>query len=425
MEPGETLQSGGKIMARYTLKSFLRQTQNSLLQEFFKQKELLQDFEWYRSDSSGSKMPLPETDINSLADAIEQQLDNNDLLAVEKEFKQICWMATDDRIFCLIDLGTKPKFRIDLVKEFRENCIEGYYSRSMYVYLHHKDLFDYALKFMEIINMESARTFEIGPGRNPKIDDPSLTVLKNAVIKHYVRKGRGDKCVIDCYHKKGQTDEYCYYIFQEDCVKNVLDFDESGEHLVWQPRRNNFDNVFFFEPKTGDLRIHAGGERNTEQLADLFCKHILDLPGRPNYDTQVYDLSRVKDPEFAFDPQTPIEKIHLKEIVCDMGSNEEVIFKVKGKEEKELLLKDRMLAAIKAYGIDPGEVTVLKIRFQVLFKKKQGVKGRNSRTKEITLPNKTDVTGDDFYDTVIRKHIEQIWKLRRHQLPAKGAEEAA
>lgn len=411
-------------MANYTLKSFLRQTQNSLLEEFFKQKNLLHDFEWYRTEPSGNKVRLPETEINGLADAIEQ-LNNNDLFAVHQEFKQICWMATDERVSCLIDLGTKPKFRIDLVKEFNENGIEGYFSRSMYVYLHHDDLFNYAVKFLEIITTESVREFEIGPGLKPKINEKALAAFKHAVIRHYVGKGRGDKCVIDCYHKKGQTDQYCYYIFQEDCVKNVLDFDETGEHLIWQPRRNNFDNVFFFEPKTGRLRIHAGGERNTEQLAALFCRHILDLPGRPNHDTQVYDLSRIKDPKFTFDPQSPIEKIHLKEIICDMGNNEELILKVKGKEEKELLVKERMLAAIKAYGVDSGDVTVLKIKFQVLFKKQQGIKGRNSRTKEIVLPNKTDVAGDDFYDTVIRKHVEQIWKLRRHQLPAKGAEEAA
>lgn len=412
-------------MARYTLLSFLRQTQNLLLKAFFEEKELSFDFEWYWTDPNGDKKLLIETDINGLADAIKEKLDPNDLLAVVQEFKQINWMATDDRISCLIELGKKQKFDVDLVKEFKQHGIEGCYSQSMYIYLRHEDLFNYALKVMEIIDMESARDFEVGAGLKPKIDEKSLGDFKQAVIEHYVGKGRGDKCVIDYYHKKGQVDEYCYYIFHEDCVKTVLDFDETGDGLIWKPQRHNFDNVFFFEPKTGDLHIHAGRERNCEELADLFCTHILGLDGRPNKNTKVYDLSEVKNPKFTFEYKSPIEKIHLKEIICDMGNDEEIKLNVTGKEKKGLLLKERLLAAIKSYGVDSNDVSVLKIRFEVVFKKQEGVKGRRSRTKEIILPNKTNITADDGYEKVIRQHVEKEWKFKRSLLPAKNADEAA
>jgi hypothetical protein len=399
-------------MARYTLKSFLRQTQNALLLEYFTTLKLLPDFDWYVTDSSGNRSLLPETEINALAEAVEQ-IENNDLLTVTEEFKHICWMADANRIGCLIELGMKSRFSIDLAVEFVQNGIEGVFSRSMYVHLRHRELFDYAMKFMEIIDTENAREFEIGTGQRPKVDEKTLTTFKQQVIKHYTDKGHGDKCVIDCYHKKGETDQYCYYIFQEDCVRNVLDFDETGERIIWQPRRTNFDNVFFFEPKTGNLRIHAGGERNSEQLADLFCIHILGLDGRPTRDTMVFDLSKVINRTFTFDHQAPITSINLKEIVCDMGHDEEVILKAKGREEKGLLLQKRLHSVIKTYGIDESDVTVLKIKFQVVFQKQKGVKGRNTRTKVIHLPNQTNITADDFFDKAIKKHVEEQWNFRR------------
>lgn len=410
-------------MERYTIKSFLRQTLNSLLEEFFRQKGILPDFQWKVKDRNGKVSVLPETEIDGLADAIGE-LNANDGLAVEQEFKQVFWMATEERIFCLIDLGKKPKFRIDLIKEFEENKIEGYFCQSMYVYLYHNELFSYTIKFMEIINTESARNFEIGPDLTAKIDEKSLENFKENVIKHYKAKGRGKKCVIDCYYKKN-IDQHCYYIFHEDCVKTVLDFNEDGNGLIWRPQRNNFDNVFFFEPKTGNLWVHGGRERNCEELADLFCIYILGLPGRPTKDTTVYNLSKVKNSTFDFKTKSPIEELHIKEIVCDMGNEEEVVLKVKGREEKGLVLLEKMYAVIKSYGVDPGDVKILKIRFQVLFKEDEGVKGRKSRTREIELPNKTNVTGNDYYDNVIRQHIEKEWGFKRKLLPAKDAHEAA
>ena len=209
-----------------------------------------------------------------------------------------------------------------------------------------------------------------------------------------------------------EIEQYCYYIFHEDCIKTPLDFNEKGDGLVRNPQHRIFENIFFFEPQTGNLRIHARGEKNTEELADLFCKHMLGLDIRPNRDAQMYDMSKIlESPDFTFDNEATIHKVHVTEIICDVGNNEEITLKTKNRQRKELLLLKRLHMAVGAYGIAQSSAKITKLRFQVEFTKPKGME-KKTRTKEIVLPNRTDLT-DDSYDNIIRRHIEKKWKFKK------------
>ncbi len=124
----------------YSLKGFLRNTKNSLLKTFFEERNILSDFNWSKKDKKGNDIPLPETEVDGLEEAIKL-LSTNDCLKIEQEFKDITWLADENSNFCLIDQGKKPKFALDLIKEFAQNQIDGYCDRSMWVYLKHNDLF--------------------------------------------------------------------------------------------------------------------------------------------------------------------------------------------------------------------------------------------------------------------------------------------
>ncbi len=409
-------------MANYFVKSLLQKTLNVLLKEFFKGRSILSDFEWSKQAEGGRKVPLPETEVDGLVEAIGQ-LDSNDRLRVEQEFRDIRCLANEESNSCLIEQGKKPRYGVDLVEEFGQNGIVGFHDRAMWVYLYHKELFKYTYKYQQVIHTKGARDFEVGPGLICQVDEKAMGAFKKSIIKHYTGRGRGEKCVLDHCYSQERVKQHCYYIFHEDCVKSVLGFNEDATDVVRNPQPSLFENIYFYEPETGMLRIHATGEKNAEKLADLFCIHILGLEGRPTMDTRVYDLSKIKDPDFDFECDPSIEKMHIKEIVCDMGNAEEIRFRVKGREQKGLLLLERMRHVVKSYGLDLRGVTITKLRFQCVFRKEEGHR-KTSRTKEIGLPNHTELS-EDYYDNIIRYHIEQKWGFRRRLLADKAKTDEA
>lgn len=89
-------------MADYVIKPFLKKTLNKLLKEFFKRRSVLSDFEWSKQAEGGRKVPLPETEVDGLVEAIGQ-LDSNDRLRVEQEFRDIRGLANEESNFCLIE----------------------------------------------------------------------------------------------------------------------------------------------------------------------------------------------------------------------------------------------------------------------------------------------------------------------------------
>lgn len=405
-------------MANYSLKSFLRNTKNSLLQALFKEEGVLSDFKWIDKADDGEEIPLPD----GLAEAIGQ-INEDDRAKLISVLKDITSLADENIIFTMIEHGKKPGRNIDLAKEFSENEIIGPFDRAVWVYLKQNDLFKYTCKYIMVISTNGTRDFLIEIKKDYKTDAKKRTAFKESVIKHYVGRGRGDKCIIDEYHITEDIEQYCYYIFHEDCVKSVLGFNEKGDGVVRDPRHGLFENIFFFEPKTGNLRIHAAGEKNTEILADLFCKHMLGMEIRPNKDAEMYNMSEIlKDPSFKFDNDATIKNVHVTEIVCDMGNNEEVILKTINKQRKELLLLERLHMAVGSYGIDLISPKITKLRFQVEFTKQEGMR-KKTRTREIVIPNKTDLT-DDSYDVIIRRHIEKKWKFKK-TLPEETNVEAA
>jgi hypothetical protein len=394
----------------YSLKSFLRETRNSLLQIFFKGEGVLDDFKWVSKAKDGTETPLPETEVDGLVEAI-QKLNPDDRIKLEHVLKDITSLADENIISTMIDHGKKPRYGIKLAEEFSENKMKGPFDRVMWVYLEHKALFKYTLKYIQVISTSGTRDFLIEIKKDYKTNQNKLGAFKESVIKHYKGRGRGDKCIIDDYYRNEDIEQYCYYIFHEDCIKSELKFNEKGDDVVRNPQHRIFENVFFFEPKTGNLRIHANGEKNTEKLADLFCKHMLGLDGRPNMDTKIYNMSKIlENPDFEFDNEASIKKVHVTEIVCDMGNNEEVILKTKNKARKELLLLERLHMAVTSYGIGQSSAEITKLRFHVEFAKQEGFR-KKTRTREIALPNRTDLT-DDSYDNIIRRHIEKKWKFK-------------
>ena len=195
-------------MARYSLKSFLRETRNSLLQAFFKREGVLSDFKWTGKAEDGKEIPLPETDVKDLAEAIEQ-IEDKERAKLICEMKDIASLADENIISTMIEHGKKARYNIKLVEEFSDKKVKSPFDRVMWVNLYHNELYRYTLKFIQVISIDGTMDFLIKRKKGYKTDTKKLSAFKESVIKHYVGRGRGEKCIIDDYYSKADSTHKC------------------------------------------------------------------------------------------------------------------------------------------------------------------------------------------------------------------------
>lgn len=147
-------------MANYSPKSFLRETQNTFLQAFFEREGVSSEFKWVTKGEDGSETPLKDTDVDGLAEAFEK-IEGEKHIELICKIKEIALLADQNIITTMIEQGNKPRYGIDLAKEFSEKKIETPYDRVMWVNLHHNPLFRYTLKYIQVINIDGTRDFLI------------------------------------------------------------------------------------------------------------------------------------------------------------------------------------------------------------------------------------------------------------------------
>ena len=183
-----------------------------------------------------------------------------------------------------------------------------------------------------------------------------------------------------------------------------------------------FQNVVFYEPDTRTLRIHARGMKNCQALALLVFKHCFGLKEVPDYDTEVYVLSPIKDSGFDFPCDGRIKSVYVKEVMCDLGNNEQVALRMMKRGDCGLDHYKRLLALAESWGIDINAIDILRLKIRVVFTEEEG-KPKKRRTRYISVPNDTDLS-DDYYDEIIREHVSKNWKFRHKLLADEKTEEA-
>ena len=405
----------------YVLKPVLQSTLNKVLKEFLKEHEVLQDFEWPTEDDQGHKNPLPETEMDSLETAIND-LNPDTHFKVDQTLRDITELANEESILCLLEQSVSPLHKIKLADEFKEDEIEGYSDRAMWTWIKHRDLFDFVLRYQNLIQTKGAKEYVLKTSLPCKTDSDTLKKFEADIRKHYEGKGGGSGCIVKYYPRKIPR-RHCFHIFQEDCIKGVLKLSKSKKRELYRdPQQPMFQNVVFYEPGTRTLRIHARGIKNCQALALLVFKHCFGLKEVPDYDTEVYDLSEIKKATFHFPDDGRIDSVYVKEVICDVGNNEQVILKTTKRGACGIDHHARLLALAESWGIDIDEIDILRLKICVVFTKEEG-KPQKRRTRFIGIPNDTDLS-NDYYDQIIREHADKKWHFKQNLLAAKKTEEA-
>jgi hypothetical protein len=405
----------------YVLKPVLQSTLNWVLKEFFEEHKVLQDFEWSTKNDKGHKIPLPETEMDSLETAIND-LDPDTRFKVDQTLRDITELANEESILCLIEQSVSPLHKIKLADEFNKDKIEGYSDRAMWTWIKHRDLFDFVLRYQNLIQTKGAKEYVLKSSLPCKTDSETLEKFETDIRKHYEGKGGGSGCVVEYYHKKIPK-RHCFHIFQEDCIKGVLKLSKSKKRELYRdPQQPMFQNVIFYEPGTRTLRIHARGIKNCQALALLFFKHCFGLKETPNYNTEVYNLSPIKVSGFDFPDDGRIDSVYVKEVICDLGNNEQVTLRMMKRGDCGLDHHEKLLALAESWGMGIDAINILRLKISVVFTKEEG-KPKKRRTRFIGVPNDTNLS-DDYYDEIIREHVSKNWEFRHKLLEDKKTDEA-
>lgn len=382
----------------YSPKTFLRQTPNHILKEYFSRKNLPGDIDF---DNLG------DTEIDPIAKALDE-LSDTQRNTIEADFRQINEMACEKGISVLIEEAGYDFHKIDILPMFAS--MENHYEKAFWVFLNHTVVFEIAcdLAYMDRIGSWSSR--KVGAGLVPAVEVKDKEYLADEVSEFYKKQGRGQRCHVDNYLRK-KPERHCYFVYPEDYATTELGFDDEGK-FYHRLRKPAFEVVFVYRPQSGILEVSAkGGKKVVEALQEIFCKNILGLDGLPKLDARHFDLSKFSDKtlKFVTEPTDGIEKVILRMLRLDLPgiANRRITLEASPSQDEQPVYT-LIEKALNKSNIPLDRAVITKAKIQIQFSARDGKKGK-SLTFEISTPDRCTLK-DDPLDQIAKKYIEK-WGL--------------
>lgn len=379
----------------YSRNTFLRQTPNRLLKEYFARKGLLGEIDF---DS------LKETEIDSIGEALDR-LDER--TQVEAEFQQVNEMAYSAGEQVLLEEASSPFHRLDWSLDFGQ--MRNSYERAFWAFLNHPEVFSIALELAFMDRVGGWKERFVGQGLTPAVSQEDKDRLAEGLRAFYRKQGRGRNCHVDSYRRE-EPERHCYFVYPEDVPATHMGYDESGFHH-W-PVRPAFEVIFVYRPGSGVLEVFAKGKaKDIEKLQEIFCRTILGLDGLPDKRLRRFDLEPLKDKTFRFrtDPSDGVDGVYVKLLRFEVpgSGNRRITFEASPSGDGKAIYKliDRALAK---QDLALADLFVAKAKLQFKFAATDGKKGK-SLTFEISTPDRCTLK-DDPPDQIAKKYIER-WGL--------------
>jgi len=380
----------------YSPKTFLRQTPNHILKEYFSRKELLGEIDFDK---------LGDTETEPVFEAMNE-LSGKQRNDIEAEFRQINEMCYEKGIMVLIEEAGSVYHNIDLLPIFEP--MKNHYEKAFWVFLNHPVIFEIAcdLAYMDSLGSWSSR--KVGAGLVPAVEENDKRNLADAISEFYKKQGRGQRCHPDNYLRQ-QPERHCYFVYPEDYATTELGFDDEGK-FYHRLRKPAFEVIFVYRPESGVLEVSAkGGKKVVEALQGIFCKTILGLDGLPKLEKRHFDLSKLSDKSLKFvtEPTDGIEKVLLRMLRLDLQGigNRRITLEATGDGQPVHTLIER---ALNKSNISLDKAVITRAKIQIKFSARDGKKGK-SLTFEISNTDRCTLK-DDPLDQIAKKYIEK-WGL--------------
>ncbi len=382
----------------YSPKTFLRQTPNRMLKDYFRGKGLLKNIEFDE---------LSETQIDSIMEAW-QELPDKQRYQIEAEFRTINELADTHGRQLLYEEAVSPFHNLDIAKEY--SGMKNHYEWAFWMYMNHPAVFNIAIDHAFMDTLTAWKRFGVDKGLQPKVDPKDLDNLVDEIIAFYKKQGRGRYCHVDNYLRQ-KPERHCYFIYPEDYASTEIGYNDANE-FVHRRTRPAFEIIFVYHPETGIFETSArGGAKTVAKLQDIFCRTILELGGLPTDNKKRYNLSRFKDRDISFptDPEDGIEYVSIKMLHLELPGevDNKITFQAKptgnGQRVYELIEK-----ALNEKNVPFDSVDIAKVKLKMQFAGIDGKKGK-PLTFDITMPDGCTLK-ERPHELIAKKYISR-WGL--------------
>jgi len=384
----------------YSPKTFLRQTPNHILREYFHRKDLLKEVDFDK---------LGDTEIEPIFEAIDN-LPEKQRNSIEADFRLINEMACDKGTIVIIEEAKSPFHNLNIAATLGE--MKNHYERAFWAFLNHPRVFEVAYDLAYMDSLGSWSSHKVGTGLAPAVGETDKQNLAEGVSEFYKKQGRGQRCHVDNYLRQ-QPERHCYFVYPEDYATTEIGFDDEGK-FYHRLRKPAFEVIFVYRPESGILEVSAkGGKKVVEALQEIFCKTILGLDGLPNLEKRHFDLSILNDKtlKFVTDPQDGIETVTITMLRLDLPGigNRRITLEASSSNDKQPVYTLIEKALNKA-NIPLDKAIIAKAKIQIQFASREGKKGK-SLTFEISNTDRCTLK-DDPLDQIIKKYLEK-WGFER------------
>lgn len=379
---------------RFNLLGFLRSAPNALLQEYFRQRELLSDFSW-----DGRK----ERNVEEIREAIVD-LDPRVQDDVTADFQELRLRAKDGGfVKAILDEARYHGIDPDLPRRFEE--MNSHLERAFWTFLHRKDIYwDGAHVIWKVDKVTNANQWTTRPGlpqRPGPVDEGVVADLQQTLIEHFKSEARGRRCQVEAYRRGG---EEIFYAYPEDYKQTVSEY--VGEKLEPKTVQPAFEIIFRHVDAEGRLDIHVEGDTVAPAILQvMFARAVLKEEIEEEYDEAqpTYELQPLLSRYFTFTwpDDVEIEGVVIKSLRLQIESERWQRVTVEadpiGRHEAVYDLLDRVTREL------PGPLlTIDQVHLSVQFKRRPGDRRKPTRSVIITAPHTCRMIWDDRGEQVSR-----------------------
>ncbi len=404
----------------YSPYNFIKKTPNRLLEQYFDSEEIVPVVEIEVEDDDGEKKlkkvkisKLEETQFEPILKLIGLQTEEKQK-KIGAAFLKINEIACKAGTRCLIEESRYEAHNLDIAAMLES--MSSHCECAIYMYLNHGKVFKNSGHFQKMDGTTFKKIYA-DKGLDPNQEDSDLQNFKAEIIKHYKEEGRGKHCKVDVF-KRPDPERYCYFVYIEDHPDLMDQFE--GDTFMQTPVNPAFKVVFVYHPESGRIEHNAKGKyKQKNQLHDIFCQDVLKMPDKPDKKTRMYDLEKLKN-RFDFKPRETndnITSVKLKHIELKINDERSIAFSDKSDEAN---IYDLIDDALSLQDISSGEaqnpkrilladVTVTKVRINILFRKLPGDWRTPSVTFDITMPDSCTLK-DTPLELIAQRYIEK-WGL--------------
>lgn len=393
----------------YSPNYLIRQIPNQLLERYFKQQKISPEVTIEIDNDNGTKQlktvkisELEENQFEPVIKLIESQgQDIQDI--IERDFRDISERACKAGVICLIEESRFEEHKLDIADDLEK--MSNHYERAVWVFLNYPKVFHNSGNFQRMDGMTFKKA-AAWKGLNPKQFDSELVDFKKMMIDHYKKEGRGKHCIIEVL-KRSMPERYCYFVYLEDYGDILNEF--KGDEFERRPVKPAFEVIFVYHPDSGRIETNAKGRKDQiQKLHETFCQGVLDMKSLPNKNSVIYDIEKLKY-RFNFMPREPqdnIASVNLKYIELQVNSKRRISFTDNGDSSDIYNLIDD---ALNKENISLDNLTVIKVKIHIVFKRMTYQKRTPTVTFEISMPDRCTLKDSPLH-LIAQKYVEK-WGL--------------